>query len=118
MHGANDQSDFPRPISRLTLAAAFLTVILAAVPARADDNPTAAVMRQSGEQLTQDVVRQQRRYQRATRAERAQAEAELRSAAMARHDLLAELIKDHPEEVLRLALPDSVAAGMPADLRG
>ncbi|MGH6932348.1 MAG: hypothetical protein ACREEE_07925, partial [Dongiaceae bacterium] len=118
MAGAFKLYELKRSARNLALIAAVMALAspMTAAPAIADgDHPPVAQLRQSGEDITRDLVDLHGRFKRAVGAERARLQAELRGVAIARHDLLAGLIKDHPEEVLRLALPDQVAAAIPAD---
>jgi hypothetical protein len=86
--------------------------------ADAGNHGTAAQMRARGEDLSQDIADLSRRHGRAAGAERGRLLAELLAAAEDRRDLLADLIEDSPDEVLRLALPDRLLAAMPAEARG
>lgn len=66
------------------------------------------------ERLTQTLAALNARYHSADSKGRTQLLAELQSAAAERRQSLAALIQDNPGEVLRLALPDVLRAGMPA----
>jgi hypothetical protein len=57
------------------------------------------------------------RYQLAGRTERSILKANLRDVASQRHELLAALIETDPAEVLRVALPDEMRAGLPTAVR-
>jgi len=65
------------------------------------------------EALTESLAALNARYRGASAAARGQVASEMLGLAAERHELLSALIEKNPGEVLRLALPDSVRAGMP-----
>src|SRR2546428_5444615 len=66
------------------------------------------------ENLTQDLVTLSTHYHLADPAARAQFLSNLHTLAAERHQLLAVLLEDNPGEVLRVALPADLRAGLPA----
>jgi hypothetical protein len=66
------------------------------------------------ENLTQDLVTLSTHYHLADPAARAQFLSTLHTLATERHQLLAVLLEDNPGEVLRVALPADLRAGLPA----
>jgi Gametolysin peptidase M11/NPCBM-associated, NEW3 domain of alpha-galactosidase len=66
------------------------------------------------ENLTQELVALSTRHQLAGPAEQAQLLRDLLTVASERQEILAALIEDDPGEVLRLALPADLRAGLPA----
>jgi hypothetical protein len=66
------------------------------------------------ENLTQDLITLSTHYHLADPAARAQFLSTLRTLATERHQLLAALLEGNPGEVLRVALPADLRAGLPA----
>lgn len=68
----------------------------------------------AAERLTQALVALHVQYQQASAADQARLASQLLAAAAARYQLLASLIESNPGEVLRVALPGSGRASLPA----
>jgi hypothetical protein len=73
--------------------------------------------RARGEQLTIDLVRLNTQYQLAQSGQKPQLEKNLVAAALTREQELLALMESSPGEVLRLAIPASVRAGLPASVQ-
>ena len=67
--------------------------------------------------LTTRLVELGTRYQLAGKAERSLLKEDVRDIAAKRREMLAELIESDPGEVLRVALPDELRAGLPSSIR-
>jgi hypothetical protein len=84
-----------------------------APPAQASKPPAVV----EAERLTQQFAALNKRHRRASAGERPEVAAELLETAKRRQALLGELIEGNPGEVLRLALPDRLGAGLPAQVQ-
>jgi len=109
----------PRPGGFLSLFRRAFAVLLfgfvllaAASPGFAQDPVTPALAAEA-ESLIQALVALNARYQLAGPAERSQLLDELERVATERQQLLASLIEDHSDEVLRLALPQGLPSSLP-----
>jgi hypothetical protein len=108
-------------VPRLFLAvAAFAVAALAGAHGTGQDAaPTpkaapAASTSSRAQSLTLDLMTAAKRYNTATPGQKGQLLAELTTVAKDRHDELIALIAADPAEVLRLALPPEIRAGLPA----
>ena len=72
--------------------------------------------RESASASTLELVTLHKRQQKAAGAEREQLLQQLKDKAEQRRQLLAELIQSHPDEVLRVAIPEDKQRGMPAEV--
>jgi hypothetical protein len=71
----------------------------------------------SAQSLTQTLVGLNARYQVARPAERVRLAGQLLATAASRHRVLASLVENDPGEVLRVALPPALRAGLPSAVR-
>lgn len=93
----------------------LLALILASIaPPGFSQNPLPPAPSAEAEELTHALATLNARYQQGRPAERPGLLDDVIGAAAQRHQILTALIEENPGEVLRLALPDSVRAGMPA----
>src|SRR5579863_1674043 len=89
--------------------------LLSSFPASAQ--ATAKANRALAESLTQSLMDLHAQYRTAPPAERSALMLQLRSLAAERQQLLSSLIQTSPGEVLRVAIPGSIAATLPASVQ-
>lgn len=97
---------------RPAIAALVLALVLALLA-----GTSLAQAPQSAEGLTQSLVAQTLRYQAADPAQQAQLLPDLLTAAATRYQFLGSLVETDPGEVLRVALPGALRAGLPAPVQ-
>jgi hypothetical protein len=108
------------PRSRSTLLCASLFASLILLLSTGPDAGAQAVSKETrayAESLTQSLMALHAQYREATPAGRAALKLQLRSLAAERQQLLSSLIQTSPGEVLRVAMPGSIAARMPASIQ-
>jgi Bacterial Ig domain/Gametolysin peptidase M11 len=108
-------SRLSRSTPRLMLAGFLVLgmVLCAAAGLARAQNTSPSGPNPAAERLTQDLVALNARYHRASPAEQAQLLGDLLTAAADRQQLLATLIENSPDEVLRVALPAAIRASLP-----
>lgn len=114
-----------RPTRAHTLIAAALATAIGTVAlpatALADDlnagASASAQHRQNAADQTQALMALQKRWAKAQGTEKSRALEVLVSKAEERHQLLEELIKTDPAELLRVAIPEEKQSGMPAEVQ-
>lgn len=109
----------------LTLSGVAIVACLASADLSADSAHSAATQpdaqsehtaREAASVRTQDLLTLHQRWQQAAPQDKQQRRELLLAQAEQRRQLLAELIKTHPAEVLRVAIPADKQAGLPAEL--
>ncbi|MFZ3204835.1 MAG: Ig-like domain-containing protein [Pseudomonas sp.] len=114
------QHRFALILASLTIAACLASAGLAADPAHSSaaqpDPASEQTARQAASSRTQDLLSLHQRWQQAAPQDKQQSRELLLAQAEQRRQMLAELVKSHPAEVLRVAIPADKQAGLPAEL--
>lgn len=115
----------PRPYTASILAILAFTSSLAYADLSAHDAHSAAAQpdahsaqdaHEAASARTQELLSLRKRWQQAAPQDKQQQRQLLQAQAEQRRQLLAELAKTHPAEVLRVAIPAQKQAGLPAEL--
>lgn len=108
---------FALTLSSLAIAACLASTELAAHSAATQpDAQSEHTAREAASVRTQDLLTLHQRWQQAAPQDKQQRRELLLAQAEQRRQLLAELVKTHPAEVLRVAIPADKQAGLPAEL--
>ena len=114
------QHRFALILVSLTIAACLASAGLAADPAHSSaaqpDPASEQTARQAASSRTQDLLSLHQRWQQAAPQDKQQSRELLLAQAEQRRQMLAELAKSNPAEVLRVAIPADKRAGLPAEL--
>jgi hypothetical protein len=111
------QPRFALILSSLAIAACLASAELAAHSSPARPDPASEqTARQAASSRTQDLLTLHQRWQQAAPQDKQQRRELMLAQAEQRRQLLAELVKTHPAEVLRVAIPANKRAGLPAEL--
>lgn len=111
----------PYATSLLCMLALNAGLTFAAQPASAPgavqtDMRSLPAAREAASSQTTELLGLHKRLQKAATSERAQLREQLLGKAEQRRQLLLELAQSHPEEVLRVAIPEDKQKGMPAEV--
>ncbi|MDP3978196.1 MAG: Ig-like domain-containing protein [Pseudomonas sp.] len=107
----------PYATSLLCILALNAGLAFAAAPNAAQtDMRSLPAAREAASSQTTELLGLHKRLQKAATSERAQLREQLLSQAEQRRQLLLELAQSHPEEVLRVAIPEDKQKGMPAEV--
>ncbi|VXB08845.1 Gametolysin peptidase M11 [Pseudomonas sp. 8AS] len=103
-------------ILALNAAPAFATQPASNPSVTHTDMRTLPAAREAASTQTTELLGLHKRLQKAATGERAQLREQLLGKAEQRRQLLLELAQSHPEEVLRVAIPEDKQKGMPAEV--
>src|SRR3990167_5264692 len=110
----------PYVTSLLCILALNAGIAFSAPPADAtralSETRTLPAAREAASSNTTELLGLHKRLQKAATSERAQLREQLIGKAEQRRQLLLELAQSHPEEVLRVAIPEDKQKGMPAEV--
>jgi len=110
----------PYATSLLCILALNAGIAFSAPPADAtralSETRTLPAAREAASSNTTELLGLHKRLQKAATSERAQLREQLIGKAEQRRQLLLELAQSHPEEVLRVAIPEDKQKGMPAEV--
>jgi hypothetical protein len=115
------QPRFALILSSLTIAACLASAGLAADPAHSHaaqpDTPNEQTARQAASSRTQELLTLHKRWQQAAPKDKQRQHQLLLGQAEQRRQMLAELVKSQPAEVLRVAIPQDKQTSLPAELQ-